>query len=72
MSIKDLQTHPEKKVNAVDLSEYWGVGEATVYRLAANGALPCARVGRRVIFDRDEMLRFERESGRPEREDGHG
>lgn len=74
VKIDDLDTHPEKKLNVGDLAEYWGVCDETVYRLARNGALPYARIGRRVKIDAAGARRFEREAGRPEdeRDDGQG
>lgn len=40
-------------------SELLGVAPRTMYSLAAPaGPLPCYRVGRRVIFERDDILEF--------------
>ena len=66
VKIENLETHPERRLNAPDLAEYWGVHPATVYRLAENGALPAVRIGRRVKIDRDGALEFERQAGRPD------
>lgn len=34
------------------------VSRATLYRAAARGAIPCFRVGRRVLFSREHLLRW--------------
>jgi len=34
------------------------VSRATLYRAAARGTIPCFRVGRRVLFSREHLLRW--------------
>ena len=63
MDIKDLKTHPEEHVKPLELADYWGVHEHTVYRWIDKGALPAKRIGRSLRITRDDALRFERIDG---------
>ena len=41
--------------SAEDLLRVLPVSRATIYRLSAQGVIPCLRVGRRVIFSRERL-----------------
>ena len=43
---------------AADVLAVLPVSRATLYRAAAQGAIPCFRVGRRVLFSREHLLRW--------------
>jgi excisionase family DNA binding protein len=47
--------HAEEIVSAKDVSEYLGVGEATIYRLAKTGKLPGVRIGNQWRFDLNKI-----------------
>lgn len=59
--ITDLKTHPESHVRPMELAQYWGVHEDTVYRAIDKGALPAKRIGRTLRVSREDALEFERE-----------
>lgn len=42
----------------LEVAELLGVSESTVRRLIREGALPCVRVGRRVLVHRDVVARL--------------
>lgn len=41
--------------SAEDLLRVLPVSRATIYRLSAQGVIPCLRVGRRIIFSRERL-----------------
>lgn len=41
--------------SAEDLLHVLPVSRATIYRLSAQGVIPCLRVGRRIIFSRERL-----------------
>ena len=41
-----------------ELSEVFRVSRSTAYRMAAQGSIPCLRVGRRVIVSKEHLLRW--------------
>ena len=43
---------------AADVLAVLPVSRATLYRAAARGAIPCFRVGRRVLLSREHLLRW--------------
>ena len=43
---------------AADILAVLPVSRATLYRAVARGAIPCFRVGRRVLFSREHLLRW--------------
>lgn len=55
-----------------DVEKVLPVSRATVYRMAQQGAIPCLRIGRRLIFSREHLRRWidqgmtgeERENGK--------
>lgn len=63
VQIKDLQTHPEPYVTAIELAEYFHVSDKTVYKLADAGQLEVVRIGRAVRFSTESARRMERPDG---------
>jgi excisionase family DNA binding protein len=47
-------------LTARDLAERWQVSDKLVFKMAANGEIPCVRLGRRVRFHPDAIAAFER------------
>jgi excisionase family DNA binding protein len=43
-------------LNANELAAYLRVNRKTVYAYAGTGAIPCARLGRRVVFSRAAIV----------------
>ena len=54
---ENLEALPEI-CRAADVLAVLPVSHATLYRAAARGAIPCFRVGRRVLFSREHLLRW--------------
>lgn len=44
--------------STLEFSQVFRVSKATAYRMAAQGAIPCLRIGRRVIFSREHTKRW--------------
>ena len=55
MGDKDLR---ERLWTAQEVAEYLGVHEKTVYRWKNQGGLPCSRLGNRLRFDPNDVLRW--------------
>ena len=53
-SIKELPDF----CTAEDLAQVLGVSKSTAYRMAANGSIPCLRIGKRVILSRDHLQKW--------------
>ncbi|MBP7568794.1 MAG: helix-turn-helix domain-containing protein [Acidobacteria bacterium] len=58
--IKDLATHKETHVTAVELAEYWRVCVRTVYYQVEKGALRATRVGRQLRIRTDDARAYGR------------
>ena len=41
-----------------DFSKVFQISKATAYRMAAQGQIPCLRIGRRVIFSREHLKQW--------------
>ena len=41
-----------------ELSEVFRVSRSTAYRMAAQGNIPCLRIGRRVIVSKEHLMRW--------------
>ena len=41
-----------------EISKVFRVSRATAYRMAAQGNIPCLRIGRRVIVSREHLVRW--------------
>ena len=54
---EQLESLPEI-CRAADILAVLPISRATLYRAAARGAIPCFRVGRRVLFSREHLLRW--------------
>ena len=49
---------PSKVMNTKDAADYLGIGMRTIYRLAASGQIPAAKVGRQWRFHVDSLVRW--------------
>ena len=63
-AINGIATRQPSVISLDDLPDFFSVEEllhvlpvsrATIYRLSAQGVIPCLRVGRRVIFSRERL-----------------
>lgn len=45
-------------IGAEEAAKLLGVHRTSLYEAAKRGQVPCGRVGRRFIFDRDELIRW--------------
>ena len=41
-----------------EFSEVFRVSRSTAYRMAAQGSIPCLRIGRRVIVSKEHLMRW--------------
>jgi excisionase family DNA binding protein len=52
---RTASTVPEKMMNAKGCAAFLGLSTGTVYTLAANGEIPCRKIGDRYIFHPGEV-----------------
>lgn len=59
---QELQT-----INATQAAKLLGIGRTTVYEMARAGEIPCAWIGKRVVFDKGSLIEWWRDRERESR-----
>ena len=55
--VATLPSQPECGcLKAEELARFLGVNRKTVYEYAARGVIPCRRLGRRIVFSREQVV----------------
>lgn len=66
MGQADGMPPPDRWLNVQELADYLGFSRATIYRLVAEGRIPCRRLhGTGVRFAPEDVAEIERSSERP-------